>query len=502
MDIPGAAGAMDAEAWERADDESERLLEELKKEVKVETKDIGVLRKELHITVPAKVIADHMEHNYDELMSDALVPGFRKGRAPRQLIEKRFGAEVRESLTSSIVGQSYFAATENLELEALGDPLFRISTDQGVKLMDIGESLQHIKLPEDADFDYTCEVELKPTFELPETKGIEITKPTVDITDEMVDEQILQRRKIRGRYEMIGDAPAGKDDQLVADLVLTVDDQEIKREENVSLGVRPTRLDGIPLLTLDEVLSGVKSGESRTAECTIPDDYERADLRGKPGRFEFQVHEIKHLVPEDMENFLRAWGFDNEKELREHVHEELEAERDRHVERAQRAQVEEYLLKNISLDLPEDFSARQTDRAVVRRVVDLQQRGVPMSDIETQIDELRTSAKEQVATDLKLGFIFEKVAEKLEVSVTDEEVNSEIARIAQLYNRRFDRVRDDLQSRGLLSQLVEQIRQGKSVTLLLQDAKFVEPTADEKETKPKKTARKKATSKKTKKEPE
>lgn len=500
MSMPGAAGAAEnPELWEKAEEQSEKLLEELKASVKVAAKDVGVLRKELAITVPEKIIADHMEQNYSELMHDAMVPGFRKGRAPRRLIEKRFGADVRESLSTSIVGQSFYAATENEELDVLGDPLFRIDTGDGVKLAEIGEALQHIKLPESGDFEYVCEVELKPSFELPELKGIKVKMPDVAVTDEMVDEQVLRRRKLRGRFEPVQDA-AEKDDQLVADVVLTVDGAEAKRDENITLAVRPTRLDGITMETLDEALTGVKQGEKREAECTIPEDYERADLRGKKGTFAFHVHEIKRLAPEPLDSFMQAWGFDSEKDLRDDFRAQIEAERDQLIERAKKAQVEQYLLEQTQLELPQDFSSRQTERAVTRRVIELQQRGVPMSDIEAGIDELRTSAKEEVGNELKLGFILEKVAEQRDVDVTDEEVNTEIARIAQLYGRRFDRVRDDLQGRGLLSQLVEQIRHTKCIALLLEDAEFVaaEPEEEEETKKPKAAAKKTKTTKKAK----
>jgi trigger factor len=474
MDIPGATTTPDRDALQKAEEETEKLHEELKKDVQTETREIGVLRKELRITVPAKVIADHMEHNYAELMHDAFVPGFRKGRAPRRLIEKRFGSEVRQSLTSSVVAQSFFAAIEKESLDVLGDPLFSITIDSSTKLMGIDEALQHLKLPEGGDFSYTCEIELKPKFELPELKGIPIQKTPVQVTDAMVDEQILQRRKIRGRVEPVTGGAAEKDDLLIADVVLTVDGQEVKREENVTVGVRPARLDGIPLLKLDEVLIGVTPGDTRSTACTVPDDFEQPDLRGKPGQFTFKVHELKRVVPQPLPEFLQTWGFDREEEARTHFRQELEAERDQLLERLEKGQVEQYLLERTTLDLPADFSTRQTERAVMRRVIDLQQRGVPLTDIEARIDELRTSAKGQVAQDLKLGFIFEKVAEKLEVEVTDEEVNTEIARIARMYNRRFDRVRDELQARGLLDQLVEQIRQNKCVERLLADAQVEE----------------------------
>src|SRR5207247_2428890 len=143
-----------------------------------------------------------------------------------------------------------------------------------------------------------------------------------------------------------------------------------------------------------------------------------------------------------------------------------------------------------------------TDRAVMRKVIELSQAGIPNHEIEARIDELRTSAKDVVARDLKLEFLLEKVAEKLEVEVTAEEVKTEIARIGRGYNQRFDRVRDDLQKRGLLPQLAEQIRQDKCVRILLKDAKIVEMKADErkedkteKAKKPRKTATKKKSEK-------
>ncbi|GAG39600.1 unnamed protein product, partial [marine sediment metagenome] len=253
--------------------QAEKLLEELKEKVQVEIEDVGTLRKKLAITVPAEVITQELERNFNELRSDAMVPGFRKGHAPIQLVQKRFGADVRESLTTTILGQSFFAATETNELEVLGDPLFNIAADEGEKLMEIDEALQHIKLPESGDFSYRCEVEIKPAFELPKLKGIEVKTPKITITDKDVKEHLMRQRKIRGRYEPLTKGSAKVDDLAIAKSRLTVDGKLVKEEDNVELGVRATRLDGILLDKLDEVLTGAKPGDVRSIECEIPDDY-------------------------------------------------------------------------------------------------------------------------------------------------------------------------------------------------------------------------------------
>lgn len=475
MDIPGMSGSMEDPALrEKAEQNAERLLEELKEQVKVDFKDIGVLRKEATITVPEQVIADHLAQNYDDIMSDVVVPGFRKGRAPRQLVEKRFGAEVRESLTTTIIGQSFFAAMEKNDLEALGDPQFRVETDDQVKLMEFDEALGFLKLPPSGDFTYVCELELKPKFDLPEMKGIEVKMPDVSITDEMVDEQIMRQRKMRGRFEPVGDGAAEKDDMLIADIDIKVGEEVVKSENNAQVGVRATRVEGIPLPELEKVLVGAKSGESRTATGEIPDDFERADLRGKEASIAFKVHEIKRLKPAELDSIIQQFGYDDANDFRQAVREDIEAERDQMIQRAKKAQIVDYLVDNTELDLPEKLSARQVDRALQRRMLELQQEGVPESDVEAQMDELRVSAERDVTRQLKLDFILDKAAEELEIVVTDEEVNTEIARIARMYGRRFDRVRDDLQKQGLLTRLADQIRQDKVFDYLLREAKEVE----------------------------
>ena len=261
MDMPGVADAMaDPYLRGKAEEEAERLLEELKKSVEVELKDIGVLRKEMRVSVPPEVIDNFLTHNIDELRQDAIVPGFRKGHAPRKLVEKRFGGEVRDSLKTMVLGQSYFAAIENNKLEVLGDPLIQIDSGDGTKLVDIDEALGSLKLPDSGSFDYVCEIELKPEFELPELEGIEVARPKLTISEKDIDEYIDNQRKIRGRFEPVSDRGAGKDDMVVADVVLRCGDEVVKREENVQLGVRAQRLDGITLGNLGEVLDGIESG--------------------------------------------------------------------------------------------------------------------------------------------------------------------------------------------------------------------------------------------------
>ncbi len=473
MSGTGMVGTEDPQVYERAQKQAAEIFEELKAQIQTRTVDAGTLRKELHITVPGSIISGRIEKEFAELSDEAFMPGFRKGRAPRALIQKRYGGNVRESLKTSVVGQSFYAAVEKEKLEVLGEPLFRVQTADTVKLMDINEALPHIELPETGDFAYSCEIELKPSFELPELKGIEVKNPQLSVTDEDVEGAIERQTKIRGKFVKIDAGAAEENDALIADVKLICEGKLVKEEAELQLGVRPTRLDGIALTDLQKVLVGAKAGDQRKVECTIPDDYERADLRGKPATFEFNIHEVRRLEPVTLASLAEQMGMENEDQLRRMVRGDLEAELDRLVDRAKKEQLLDYLHDNTKLELPEKLSARQTDRAVMRRVIEEQQRGVPPTEIEARIDELRTSAKKDVARDLRLEFIMEKVAKQLGIEVAEEEVNNAIANIARQYNQRFDRMRDDLQRKGLLPQLVEGIRQDKCLDQILQDAKFV-----------------------------
>jgi trigger factor len=134
------------------------------------------------------------------------------------------------------------------------------------------------------------------------------------------------------------------------------------------------------------------------------------------------------------------------------------------------------------------MSARQTERVVLRRMVELQRRGVPQAEIEKYADKLRTGAREQAISELKLYFILEEIAEKLEIEVTEEEINGQIAEMARAYNRRFDRVRDELAKNNGIESLYLEIRDEKCVDKILEKAKITEAKVEKKPAK-KKTAK-------------
>jgi len=500
-------GAEEREAPEELDEEQE-AKEALKKAMKVDVADIGVLRKSVTITLPRDYLDGQLDKDYKELISEAIVPGFRRGRAPRRLVEKRFGREVGEQVLTRVLPNAYLAAMEMKDLKTLGDPFVWVKVKEKKapgeeeaaekeKLLDMPTALTHIKVPEEGDLTLRCEVEVKPEFELPSIEAVAIEKPDMTVTDDDVTAFIDRMLSLRGNWVPVPDEAVGSDDLLVCDLTMSVDGKPVKTAENLQIGVRPQRIEGVVFEDFEEKVKDGRLGETRSLEGELPSDYEVEDLRGKKARFALKINEIKRLeVPEMDEAFISAQGFDSEEEYRAFVRQRLEGRLSEEVRDAMRRQVREYLLNSTKLDLPEGASTRQTERAVLRKMVELQRQGYPAAEIAKRVDELRTIAREEAAAQLKLHFILEEIAEKLEIEVSEEEINSQIASIAASYNRRFDRVRDELARNNGLESLYFEIRDEKCVDKILETAKVTEAKVERKAPPVRRKAVKKAPAKK------
>lgn len=442
-----------------AEESTEPQETPLKERIAVDVEGVGTLRKKVKITVPRDVIDERLEKSYKDLSRDATVPGFRKGHAPRGLIERRFGKDINEDLRKALIGESYQAAIDKTSLAVLGEPDVDIDA---------------IKIPEKGDLEYSCEVEIRPEFELPNIEGVEVKKPKVEVTDEDVNKEVDRFRALRGTFQSVEEG-AKTDDMIVADIVVTAEGQEVRKLEGTSVFARPRVVEGMTFENFGEVMTGAKAGDTKTLEGTLPEDYEKTELRGKKATVQVAVKEVKRMVlPELTQELLSSMGFENADEMRKFFRERLTARVDQEMKRAQREQVHHYLLENVKFDLPEKLTTRQADRALVRRVLQMRSQGVPDAEIEKNMDQMRVKIGEQARNDLKLFFIMNKVAEKLEVDITEGEVNARIAAIAQAYGRRFDRVRDDMFKDGSIEALYLELRDEKVLDKILKKAKIVE----------------------------
>ena len=346
-----------AETEEELTDEQKELAK-LKEAITVDKTEIGSLRLKLEVTVPQDAVDERRSDEYAELKRDAMIPGFRKGHAPMRLVQKRFAGDVGEQLKSQLISRGYMAAIEKEDIKPLGDPMFWVTVEeerpgdggasrtvQAEKLLPFDQAIENIKMPREGALSFSCEVELKPEFDLPKLQKIPVTRPKVAIGDDDVQSEVDRLLMMRGTYEPVDKGAIKADDLLYADMKFSVEGAVLGEEENFEVAARDQRVKGVPLVGFGDAVVGKKLGDSVTVSATVPDDHEDIDSRGKKADFGFVIREIKRMaLPELNQEFVSAMGFDSEDQLRSTMRSSLEARLDATIKEAMREQVGAHLL--------------------------------------------------------------------------------------------------------------------------------------------------------------
>jgi trigger factor len=426
--------------------------------------EAGAARKRIKMDIPPERIKAKLEESFKDLQRDAVIQGFRRGRAPRRLIEKRFGSNIRDTVKQQLVAEAYQKALEDYKLEVLGDP----DTDLSKFEMKDGET-----------FVVTLEVEIAPEFELPSIEKIAVKRPKLEATDERLNLAVENLRKYFGHWHDATDGATEKD-TVTADVKVTAADDGTIVAEQAGVGFQvvaegETNIAGIKFASLTEQLKGAKLGGTIVIDGTLPEDHPDEKHRGKAVKIALDVKTVKHQdLPEVNAEFATMLGFDDVESLKADLKERLVVQLEQETKGAVAQQVYRYLLSNTNLDLPAKLSQRQMGTVLRRRATELMQKGVPEAEIVQQIDALRISSAQQAAVDLRLFFIMSKLADQFDIDVSEEEVNARIAAIAMQYGRRPEKLRGQMSASGQLEQLHLQIRDGKVVDKLVEMGEVTE----------------------------
>lgn len=458
-------------------DQEQEQSTALKNTVTIE--EAGPCKKKLIVEVPEESIKNAIDEQYETLRKEAAVPGFRKGRAPRRLLEKRFGKETTEQIKLKLLSGASDSAIKDNEINVLREP-------------DI--DFEDIELPQDGPLKFDFEVEVRPEFDLPQLEGIEVNKTKLEVTDEQIDREIERLQRWSGAWVPRDDGQVHSDDQIIADVILKAEDaEEEEKLDNIEIFVRPNGFVGaIPVEKLDELLAGAKTGDSRQTSVEVAKTYFKEQYRGKKVDIKIDIKDIKWLKPVPLdENFFNRLGIGNENELRDTLTDTLRGRLEQQSRTQMSEQIYKYMLDNTDFDLPTDIVADQANTLLQRQYANLIRQGLPEEYLKEQMEQLQAASEQQAGQQLKTFFIMDKVAEKLNIEVTEEELNGHIAQLAIQRGQRPERLREDMMRDGSLSQFRLQVREDKCVAKLLESAKITE-VKPEKETKKKKKAVKKA----------
>lgn len=432
--------------------------------------DDGPSRKKITIEIPAEVVDEKITGSLDTIAAEAELPGFRKGRAPRRLVEKRFSEVVTREAKNELLASAYSQAIEANGLKVIGEP--------------VTEGLAELEIIAGKPLKFEVAVEVLPEFELPSLDKIAVIKPLLEVTDKEVNQELEKLRVNEGDLEQREDPEAG--DYLTGHGVMTGPaGEEFYNIPGAVVRVPPPEdngrgmILGVMVEDFSKQLGLPKAGETATVRVTGPQHHEREELRGKELTITFKVDRIDRIIPAPLSDIVAKIGFETEEELREMFRTRLGQRVLINQQVAMRQQVAKHLIDSTTLELPERLTAAQAERILHRLRVEMMYRGVDEQMIEQRVAEMRDASGERAARELKLSFILNKAGDQLDVRVEEGEVNGQIARLASERGVRPDQLRQQLIQSRQIGALVQQIREHKTIDAILARAEVSEMAAEE-----------------------
>lgn len=440
---------------------SEDQAEQEKLKFDVDIQEVSSCERHIKITIQREEVVRYLDKEYEELHQNAAIPGFRPGKAPRKLIEKKFKNDVTERVKNNLILDSLTQVNEGKELTPISEP------DLDIK---------KIVLPEEGEFIYEYNIEVRPEFELPNWNGLKIEKPVRDFTDEDVDRAI---KRIQTNYGTLidSDTPAEEDDYIVTKLTFKQGERIISKADEETIRIRPVLSfhDGV-INDFDKLMVGAVAGETRTAKTILSDDTPNYSLKGQEIDAIFDIKAIKKLqIPEVNSDFLyQIGGYSDLGDFRDDILDTLKRQLEYEQQQSARKQITKQLTVEADWQLPPALLERQSARELQRSILELRRSGFSDEKIMSQLNYLRQNVKSSTAQALKEHFILEKIAEVHGIEDSPEDYDVEIALIAAQSGETPRRIRSQIEKRGEMDILRNQIIERKVLNMIQEEAEFVE----------------------------
>lgn len=375
----------------------------------------------LTIEIPAEDLEKAIQAVYLKQKSRINIPGFRKGKVPRAIIEQMYGPGIFfEEAANTLISQNYPKAVDEAGIEIVSRPEIDIT-----------------QMEKGKPFIFTAEVAVKPEVVLGEYFGMQITKADLTVSEEEVDAVINRERKSNARRVTVENRPAQDGDIVVIDYEGFVDGVAFEggKGENHSLSIGShTFVD-----TFEEQLIGKNTGEEVEVNVTFPEDYHASDLAGVPAMFKVKIHEIKtNEMPELDDEFAQDVSeFDTFEEYKENVKKNIAQKKEEESKRAQGNEAIQKVINNSQMEIPDAMVNSQIDTMVDEFANRIGQQGLSveqyMKFTSTTEEQLRDQMRPEAIWRIESSLVLEEVAKKEDIQVSEEDVNAEIAHMAEMY---------------------------------------------------------------------
>jgi trigger factor len=416
--------------------------------LKVNIEKVSNFQRVLKIEVPQQTVGEEIENLYSKIQQTATHPGFRKGKVPRKILEKKFGKSIRMEAVENTVSSSLKKALEDEHLVPLTDP-------------DFGE----VKFEDEGPLSFEVTIEVEPAIELAPYKGIEMKKPKLGVTDADI-ERVLKRLQLSNAKYSPVERPVQQGDIVIIDFESFTDNKPLKggRAENFPLEVGS----GAFAEEFEKQLVGMSLHEQKRIVIKYAEDYRAPDLAGKEVTFAVKMKDIKlRELAEINDDFAKDIGYANLDEMKVKVRENLLKDLEKRIEHFVREQALGKIVADSKVEIPPKLKTRVAASIFEEEIRRMAQQGLDKEAITAQRDKMVTFSDAEAERRLKINFVTDEIARREKLEVPDEELKKSIeetiaeaettdARIRSYFNseRVRDRYREQLRVRKILDFIV------------------------------------------------
>jgi len=429
--------------------------------MKVTANELGKNRVELTIEVPEEVFEESLQKAYKVVVKKLNVPGFRKAKAPRAIIERMYGREVlMEEALEDAVPKAYKQALDEVK-------------DQYVAVSD--PEYDMVQMEKDKPFIFKAVFDSKPEVKLGQYKGLEAEKSSPEVKDEEIDAEIEKMRQRYAKLLVIDDEPTVEHDVLTIDFVGKIDGEPFEGGTGDNYPLELGSHTFIP--GFEEQLVGVKVGEVKDVVVNFPTDYQAEDLAGKEAVFTVTVKEIKRkeLVSLDDEFAKDVSEFATMQELRQDTANKLKEKAEKQAELELRETLVKKVVEHSEMEIPDSMIENRTAQMINDFAYRVSQQGIPFEKYlevtGSNIDDIKGQYRPQAESLVKADLVLEQIAKAENIEASTDEVDAEIKKTAERYQQEPQKVREILEKEGQIASIEFGIMLDKTVDFIIKQAK-------------------------------
>jgi trigger factor len=434
--------------------------------VNVTVEDLGPCKKLLRVEVEPEKVEEKFLEISAGFQREARLPGFRPGKAPKDMVAKRYDREIQDEVKNKLINEGFRKAVKDNDFSVVGRP-----------------DVEEIQFGRGQAMQFAVTTEIAPQFELPEYKGLTALRDNTRVTPEDIERALRLLADQRTDYQTVARA-LKTGDVAVINYTGTCEGKPLTEIAPTARGLTEKKnfwvtVDATSFIPgFGDQLAGMTAGDKRTVNVDFPADFVVPQLAGKKGVYEVELVEVKEkVVPALDEAFAKAYGAENLEKLREGVRADLQNELNTKQSRAIRQQVAQTLLDKIQTALPESMVEHETRNIVYTIVHDNTQRGTPKDVIDAQKDQIYATANGAAQQRVKAALVFQRVAEKEGVRVEQMDLLRRLQEMATQYKVPADKLYKDMQKNGRIEEIAQQILNEKVVDLLVQFARIEDAPA-------------------------